>query len=1514
MRNMASYTSPAILERFHPLVAEWFERRFGTPTEAQVEGWPAIAAGDDTLIAAPTGSGKTLTAFLFCLDRLIRRALDGTLGDETEVLYVSPLKALSNDIEKNLARPLEELYALASERGLLLPSIRVAVRTGDTPSSERQKMARRPPHVLITTPESLYILLTAERSRQALRSVRTLIVDEIHAVAGNKRGAHLALSLARLEALASSRPVRIGLSATQQPIEEVARFLVGTARVDDEGRPACRIVDTMHARRIDLAVEIPEQLELSSVAAGAQWAEVYDRVAALVQAHKSTLVFCNTRRHVERASHALAERLGDEEVAAHHGSLSHKLRRKAEQRLKEGEIRCVVATASLELGIDVGAVDLVVQLGTPRSLSVLVQRIGRSGHVRGGVPKGRLFAMTRDEQLECAALVRAVRGGGLDRVRVRRQPLDVLAQQLVAECAAQEWDEGALFELVRGAWPYRELSRARYDEIVGMLSEGLTLRDGRSGRAGAHLHRDGVHQRLKGRRGARIAAVTSGGAIPDNADYAVIAEPEGVRVGTLDEDFAIESLAGDIFLLGNTSWRIRRVEAGTVRVEDAGGAPPSVPFWNGEAPGRSDAASIALSSLRGELEARLVEAEGEAGAEGGAGSGSATATGGGRWGAIVSWLERECGLPAAGAAQAVAYVDAVRKTLGVVPTQQAIVAERFFDEGGGMQLVLHAPFGARINRAWGLALRKRFCRSFNFELQAAATDDGIVLSLGPTHSFPLESVFQFLAPDALEDILRQAVLQAPMFATRWRWTATRSLALLRMRNGKRVPPQLLRMRADDLLVSVFPNAAACPENLPGGDIEIPRHPLVDETMDDCLVEPLDLEGARALLERITGGQIALHARDTAEASPLSHAIINANPYAYLDDAPLEERRTRAVMMRRTLPDQPGDLAALDAAAIAQVVEEAWPAVRDADELHDLLLTLGALSEGEGRAKGWGALWSELAAARRVVRLEAPPGPAQGTPFWVAAERLERVRAAWVLDAATSDAEGAAGEGRRALVMARMEFMGPVTARELAAQVAISVEDVDVALAGLEGEGLILRGRFRPGASELEWCHRRLLARIHSLTIGRLRREIEPVSAAVLLRFLLRWQHAVPGGQLHGAAGLGEVLGQLQGVDAAAYAWEREILPARVAGYDPDWIDLLCLRGEIAWGRLDLRVREAGAPPSSPSSPSSPASPSSPTSTDGPLYPDTARRSLTRVTPIAILGRADLGWLLREGDEERKAARQRLGPVAARVLDHLALCGASFFGDLVRSSGYMPSEIEDAVGELVASGLITGDGFASLRALLGEARRRPGEAARGAVPARPVSRWGRVSSTRETQVAPGRWSLLLAGEAPAPEEVKAAWARQLLRRYGVVFRDLVQRDAPLPWRELSMVYRQMEARGELRGGRFVAGFVGEQFALPEALESLRAMRREEPAGEEVVLSAADPLNLVGQITPGPRVPAVTGNRLLLRDGVPVASCEAGRLVERAPLSVEERERAERLLLRVEPLPPPPRRAVPLHLTP
>ena len=1442
---------------FHPIIREWFEGRFREPTEAQAQGWAAVAQGRHTLIAAPTGSGKTLAAFLTCIDRLVRQGIEGDLPDTTQVVYVSPLKALSNDIQKNLAGPLEEIVAQASRRHREghpcldlfpedtgeFPEIRVGVRTGDTPQSERQKMAKKPPHILITTPESLYILLTSASGRRGLKGVNTLILDEIHAVADDKRGSHLSLSVERLCALSEEPVVRIGLSATQRPIEEIARLLVGNDNIQADGTPKCTIVDTGHAREIDLELQLPQQ-ELGPIASHELWGETLDTVAGMVNEHHSTLVFVNTRRLVERVAHQMSARLGEEAVVAHHGSLSREIRLDAEQKLKSGQVKVCVATASLELGIDIGDVDLVCQIGSPRSIGVLLQRVGRSGHSVGGKPKGRLFPLTRDELAECVGLARAVRRRNLDALSIPSWPLDVLAQQTVASCAQEDWAEDDLYALFRRAYPYRELPREKFDHVISTLSDGYSSRIGRSA---AYLHRDGVNGVVKGRRGAPLAAMTSGGAIPETADYDVIAEPDNTFVGTVNEDFAIESLKGDVFLLGNTAWKIRRVESGRVRVEDAHGQPPTIPFWLGEAPGRTTELSEEVSELREGIDRLLPDA-----------------------GAAREWVVSESGVDTESGRQLVAYIEEGKRVLGVTPSRNRVVAERFFDESGGMQLVIHAPFGARINRAWGMALRKKICRSFDFELQAVATDDGLNFSLGPTLSMPVDEVFSYLRPSTFEDVLTQAVLQAPIFGTRWRWNATRSLAILRHNGGKKVPPPLQRMRSDDLLASVFPAQVACQDNAPPGDIEIPDHPLVFETLRDCLTEASDLEGCLALLADIESGAIEICGRDTVQPSVFSHQILNAMPYAFLDDAPLEERRARAVSLRRALPDDSRDLGRLDSEAVRLESENAWPRIRDADELHDALLTLGLLPEGpygvsrpvmEGITT---TLWLEqLAGAGRVHRVTG----GEGLAAWVAAERLELVRRAYG-DISVNPAPRAfpTGVGTDygtdsredailALVRGWVDSIGPTTVQELASTLVLPGDDILYALGRLEYAGVVLRGSYRAGVDAEEFCDRRILARIHQSTIDSLRSQVEPVSPSTFIRFLLDWQHVAPESRLRDEAGLLSVIEKLQGFEAAAGAMEEEILGNRVFEYSGVLLDRLCLGGEVVWGRFSARQAAANGWHGATSH---------------------GRAAFSRSTPVALALRESLDWVLPEGVPNSDG----LTGAPLEALEYLQRRGASFLSDIVSATKRLPSDVEEALWTLAAAGLATADGLEAMRQRL-----------RGTKRPRRSQSSGRGALHRRRGFS--RWWLL---EPAEPVEDRAeAVARQLLLRYGILFPEILPRESlSIGWRHLARVLRRLESRGEIRGGRFVSGFIGEQFALPEAADALRRWRNREPDDRILVVSANDPLNLSGILTPGPRVAATLGNRLAYRNGAPIAAMEGGEFSPLSKATPDVLERAKVLL--------------------
>lgn len=1525
-----------LLEPLHPAVKSWFAEQFPLgPTPSQEHAWHHIAAERNTLVAAPTGSGKTLAALLISIDRLYKAHARGEgVAKQVQVVYVSPLKALATDISENLQRPLKEIAECARKLGFEPPDLSVFVRSGDTPQSERVAAVKKPPAFVITTPESFYLLLTAEKSREMLRTAKTVIVDEIHAVARDKRGSHLALSLERLDHICHAPPTRIGLSATQRPLEVIARLLVGV------GRP-CEIVDIGHERNLDIALHFPDT-ELEAVASHEQTAEMLARIAELVKEHRTTLLFVNTRRMAERIAHQLGELLGEGEAAAHHGSLSKDRRLRVEARLRAGDLKALVATASLELGIDIGPVELVCQLGSPRSIAVFLQRVGRSNHSRHGTPKGRLFPFTRDELVECAALMRAVRSGKLDAVEPPSAPKDILVQQLVAEVAAESWKADELYRLVRQAAPYGELAREDFDEALRFASEGIACGHGQKG---AYLRWDKINDEVSARRAARLSAITSGGAIPDVADYRVVLDPDDTFIGTVHEDWAVESMAGDIFLLGTHSWRIRRVERGIVRVVDAEGAPPTLPFWLGEAPGRTAELSEEAGALRELVEQHLQ------GDDSASNQYDPQADFAAQLGKAAAELESQCGIPSEAAAFIVNYLAASRKLLGVLPSHRRIVVERFFDETGGMQLVVHNPRGSRVNRGLGLALRKRFCRTFDFELQAAANDDAIVLSLGPQHSFPLDEIARYVTSSTAEEVLEQAVLPTPIFSARWRWNLNRALTVLRFKGGKRNPPQIQRMEADDVMAAVFPTLAACQDNAAGPNIEIPDHLLVRQTINDALREALDIDRLKELLREIEKGSVEMHFIDTPEPSPLSHEVLNGKPFTFLDDAPLEERRTQAVAMRRGL--DPSLIAEPEATAIERVRQEVAPSPRDADELHDVLSWLVTMPAREE----WRDWFSELAKRSRAAAIfvnrqaegdkisgtasEAasikPSSNSQGNAgtieLWHAAELRDEVAALWPHSQADISWDNTAEEHSQhpaidpaeaavKLLRGHLDMTGPITATALAETTALSLGTVRTALVELETQGYVLQGNWEPTtleptsaelsatqaaqsiaanrptepasqhliapgtliATETQWCSRRLLLRIHHYSKKKRRSQSEPVSAQDFMRFLLRWQHVAPGCQVRGAAGLRRVIEQLQGWELPAASWEEEILARRVASYTSGRLDELCMSGEVVWGRF---------------SPSSAGSSSSTRSSSGP----------SRATPITLAMRDDTGWLLAAVRGEEAPELPEAG-ATAEILEALEAKGARFLAELTSDIGRLPTDIENGLGDGIARGLLTADSFGALRSLLNRTRTHqhfkqyrppiPNQMSRGR-----RRRWrsgaprisGRTSATHdEVQLTgsntgktnptgrntrgsrvQGRWALLPPPEAGGdPDELVELFAEQLLARWGVVFRDIfVLENSAIPWRDVLWALRRLEARGIVRGGRFVTGFTGEQFALPEAAADLGFVRRQPRNGQQITINATDPLNLTGPILGTPRIPAVRTRQITLQDGLPQLTLETAK---------------------------------------
>ena len=1685
------------LADFHPASRAWFEERFGQATKAQADAWPQIRAGRHTLIAAPTGSGKTLAAFYAAIDMLLQRGLNGELSEGVQILYVSPLKALSNDIQKNLEQPLNGIAEQLHLQGFAPVDIRIAVRTGDTPPSERARMAKKPPHILVTTPESFYLLLTSASGRAMLSTVRSLVVDEIHALLGDKRGSHLALSMERLQHLISSQSSgntkdqsgrtlqRIGLSATQKPIDLVANYLVGNAtgqsecdssslgevEVEVEGADSrwpkadCAIVDSGFRRELDIRIEVPKS-PLSALMSNEVWDELYGRLVELIESHDTTLVFVNTRRLSERLALALAERLGDDVVCSHHGSMSKDHRHNAEQRLKAGSLKVLVATASMELGIDVGSVDLVVQFSSPKSIATFLQRVGRSGHSINGTPKGILFPLTRDDLIEASALVHSIRRGQLDAIVMPEKPLDILAQQIVAEVSAQVhdsgrdgdtagdepgqrasrrdkskklsapdapeddlWAQGAddcgdvpankqpvdklsvqnqpskeifqplatalaamrtsgstrlsssakpaptpaspevrkaalaaaraglrgteaepasvksdvypketeeieetqetqetqeieeikekesfepmtpldswcideLYSLVIKAFPFRELTKEEFEETLRMVADGYTSR---RGRRGAHLHYDAINRRLRPRRGANLIALTNGGAIPDMFDYQVVLDPEDTVVGSLNEDFALDSMAGDVFTLGTHAWQILQVDGLKVRVRDAQGMNPTVPFWFGEGPGRTVELSQSVSNFRQQIGDLILDESADA---------------------AMQWCINAVGLPHSAASQVVEYLHAGMAALGAMPTRDTIIMERFFDEVGDMHVVIHSPFGSRINRGWGLALRKRFCKSFNFELQAAANEDSIVISLGSVHSFPLDEVFRYLQTTTVRDVLVQALLDSPMFEVRWRWNATRSLAIQRNRSGKRVPPQFQRMDAEDLIAHVFPDQIACAENLTGRR-DVPTHPLVDQTIHDCLTEAMDIDALIELVGKIEREELTLIAKDLREPSPFAQEIINARPYAFLDDAPAEERRTNAIRNRSWAdPAEARDYSLLDVSAIARVREEAWPLVHNAEELHDALQTLGYITAAEFGDNGFEKWRERLVLEGRLHQLVQHP-----QELLFATEDLPKFRALFPECCAQFDTpsflEGVCFEPEEALrdlVRSRLEGLGPVTAQRLADEVALPCVKIDAALLALEVEGFVFQGKFTPrseqaGDGPVEWCERRLLQRIHRYTIDSHRKAIKPVSLQVYTQFLFdehglqpvrdddEMPHSSAEASLDGQTQLQRSLAMLDGISAPAASWEADLYPSRVSDYDPNWLDVLCISGRVTWGRY--------------------------------VQPSASQRALhkgssgpVKTTPIAIMSRANLDiWQamaraqLKEADEGPRKTRvgqdapsgKTFSNTAQRIEADLLTNGASFFDQIQSRSGLLKAQLEEGLAELVGAGRLNSDSFTGLRALLTPAAKKQGahrrrrrspmfgveEAGRWSLLETFAPRPADTTNTDEpatarteteaenTRRSPATPAIIRQPRASRPNNSRSGWDvlddDQLerlisiyLNRWGVLFRSIIEREllAP-PWRVLLRALRRLELRGTVRGGRFIAGVGGEQFAFQEAVDGLRSMAKEVAAAKPRYhsLAASDPLNLLNLILPRRKLAKLLNNRVLFEDGIPIAVVESGEV--------------------------------------
>ena len=1472
-----------ILDQFHPACGNWFRQQFNEPTVAQAEAWAAIQDGQHTLISAPTGSGKTLAAFYAAINSLVEKGLENRLDDGVHILYVSPLKALSNDIHRNLELPLDGIAEHLHLAGVAPVDIKVAVRTGDTPANERQKMAKNPPHILVTTPESLYLLLTSASGRNMLATVSTLIVDEIHAMLGDKRGSHLALSIERLQHLCllngGQHLQRIGLSATQKPIDMVARYLVGNNNTHED-QVDCVVVDSGFRRKADLKLEVPKS-PLTAIMSNEVWDELYERLVHLIESHETTLIFVNTRRLSERLALALSNRLGDGSVCSHHGSMSKDQRHNAEQRLKAGDLKVLVATASMELGIDIGSVDLVVQFSSPKSIATFLQRVGRSGHSINGTPKGILFPLTRDDLVEATALLHSIECGELDKIVMPEKPADILAQQIVAEVSSpfmngdgeteDGWDIDKLYALFSNAYPYRELSRQEFDITIQMLAEGYSTR---RGRRGTHLHLDSINNKVRTRRGANLVSLTNGGAIPDMFDYQVVLDPDDVVVGSLNEDFALEALPGDVFTLGTHAWQMLRVDGLKVRVRDGEGMQPTIPFWFGEGPGRTQELSQSVSRLRQQIAELIIDESAEA---------------------AVDWLVNTVGLPGSAANQMVDYLHAGMNALGVMPTRDTLVMERFFDEVGDMHVVIHSPYGSRLNRGWGLALRKRFCKSFNFELQAAANEDSIVISLGSVHSFPLDEVYRYLQTATVRETLIQAMLDAPMFEVRWRWNATRSLAIQRNRNGKRVPPQFQRMDAEDLVAHVFPDQIACQENITGKR-DVPDHPLVNQTIHDCLTEAMDIKELESLIDDIEHKRLNLVAKDLREPSPFAQEIINARPYAFLDDAPFEERRTNAIRNRSWAdPAEAKDFSQLDIEAINRVREEAWPFVSNEEELHDALLSTAYFLSSEmidQESKQW---QEALQQTGRITQLKDHPNQ-----IWCAAENLPRFAAVFPdyvslerLPEFLRAQKWEKTDALREIVRSRLESQGPITASRFATELCIETSDINQALIALEVEGFAFQGHFTPHnelqkageLKEVEWCERRLLQRIHRYTIDHHRKQVKPVSMETYSEFLFDKHQLVPirtDGQsaepgLDGQTSLQNCLNLLDGLSAPAVSWEADIYPARIADYDPNWLDVMCISGRVVWGRYTL--------------PTSAAKRKNQNRNSGPV----------KSTPIAMMRRDNLDiWQALAASQVGEEEQQIGSSGAQRIESDLRQHGASFFDQIQSHTGLLKAQLEEGLAELVSLGRVCSDSYTGLRALLTPNHKKPSSHKRRGRKAmfgvEDAGRWS-VLETFQQQTAEQQsnrhWDVL-------DEEQLERLITIYLERWGVVFRGILDKEllAP-PWRVLLPVLRRLELRGALRGGRFINGVGGEQFAFTETVDALRKFKRSRESATTsnyYSLAATDPLNLLNFILPGRKLPRLSKNRVLYRGGVPIAVMESEETHFLRSVEAEEQWQLQQMLTR------------------
>lgn len=1382
-----SLTDP--LAGFTPVAAAWFCARFGSPSPPQALGWPQIAAGRHVLITAPTGSGKTLAAFFKCLDVLWQDGLAGRGLNGVQVLYVSPLKALGYDIERNLQEPLAGVSAAARDSGVCLPSLQVGVRTGDTAPAERARQVRRPPEVLITTPESLYLLLTGRRARQILSTVRYVIVDEIHALLDSKRGAHLALSLERLEELTATSPLRIGLTATVRPLQRAARFLGGQ---DAAGKPRpVAIADAGLRKQLDLSVEAPVA-EMSDLPDDSIWPAIHTRLLELVAAHRSTLVFVNFRRSAERLAARLNELAGREVALCHHGSLAREQRRQVEERLKRGELPCLVATSSLELGIDMGAIDLVVQVESPKGVGRGLQRVGRAGHLLGATARGRILPKYRPDLLEAAAVARGMLQGRVEAAVVPENCLDVLAQQVAAAVAMDDRTTADLLALARRAYPYRRLSRRQLEGVLGMLA-------GRYAAAGLTDLRPRIvwteaTDQIRARPGLGMLAVRSGGTIPDRGLFGVFLEGSDVRLGEVDEEFGYESRPGDTFVLGTATWRVVRISHDRVEVAPAPGALAKMPFWHGDALGRPYELGRAVGRLAREVAARLDDPE------------------------LTEWLQDECALAPGAAANLRAWLWQQQEHLGQVPTDRRLVAEWFRDEVGSLRIIVHSPFGSPVHAAWGLILKRRLQGAVGAAVQATWGDDGILLRLPPLAENPPLAALQDISPAEAEELLLAELGGSAVLGAHFRMAAERALLLPRHGGQRRTPLWLQRLKAKDLLQAVAGHS---------------DFPILLEAYRDVLQSRFDLGGLREVLTQLDRGELQLTPVATQGPSPGAAGLIFAFTMGHLydDDTPRAERASATLALERgllleLLGSRAGLRRLLDRRALAEVeaqLQRTAPdrRARSADAVADLLERLGDLAPAELAercAADPGPWLGRLQAAGRAVCL-----PVGAERRWVAAAEAELY-------------SGLPGAAAAATVLRRFaRTRGPFTLHAAADRYGLPPEQVLQVLRQMEAEGILAAGGFRPGGRSEEWCDLGVLDRIRRRTLALARQEVEPCQAADYACFLGPWQGALPapGPAAGGAAGPPAVLralALLQGLYLPAALWEAEVLPRRVPGYQPVWLDQLLTAGEVVWAGQGGKV--------------------------------------------AFFTAADLPALV-----AGVALPVPPGGAAARqVLQVLQDRGAAFLGPLAQQAGLGSAAALAGLWELVWAGWATNDTFAPVRAA--PAAGGPGRRA-------PPTGAGRSRHQTEATVAralaggTGRWSLLpwtveQAGAAPHDETV-AVWARVLLGRYGFVGREMAAAEPAAPaWGDLLRVLRRWEMQGRVQQGYFITGLAGQQFAQPAAVERLRAARRAAPAWQ--LIPAAEPGNPYGPLLPLPatqarwRLARVPGSYLVLHGGRPRLAIE------------------------------------------